>query len=147
MRDHKTQRGFTLVELMVSVVIVSILAAIALPYYNSFTAQSRRTEGINALSQVAALQERWYTENGTYVANLTALGLANSGSNTTENGLYTFNLIAASTTCPIIDCFILEAKPATGSAHADDTYWYRIASDGLRQTYDKEADSWSNGWK
>ncbi len=139
--------GFTLLELMVTLVIVSILAAIAVPYYDNFTRKSRRTEGINALVQVAALQERWFTENGTYTSDLSELGLESAGLNTTENGFYEFGVVAATVGCSLADCFQLEARPATGTPHADDKYWFRIASDGLRQTFDVDAGSWSNGWK
>lgn len=142
----KQQRGFTLLELMVAMAIVALLAAVALPYYESFTQQSRRTEGINALVQVAALQERWYTENSTYTANLLDLGLDNAVTNTTDNGFYTFGLIASSPGCPIAECFVLEARPAAGSPQETDNFWFRIASDGLRQIYDVDGGSWSNGW-
>lgn len=142
----KNFAGFTLLELMVTLVIVSVLAAISVPYYDSFTRKSRRTEGINALVQVASLQERWFTENGTYTTNLSELGLDNASSNTTENGFYQFGLVAGTIGCAIIDCFVLEARPAPGTPHADDNFWYRISSDGLRQTFDVDAGSWSNGW-
>ena len=147
MAINKTKSaGFTLLELMVTLVIVSVLAAIAVPYYDDFTRKSRRTEGVNALVQVAALQERWFTENGTYTSNLTELGLQNAGTNTTENEYYEFGLAPSSAGCAIADCFVLEAQPTPGSPQEEDKFWFRIASDGLRQTYDVDAGAWSNGW-
>jgi len=139
--------GFTLLELMIAVLIVALLASIALPAYDEFSQKSRRTEGLNALLQVAALQERWFTENGTYTANLTELGLAAAGTNQTDGGYYDFGLVAPTGGCAIADCFVLEAKPAPGSAQADDEFWFRIASDGLREIYDTDAGSWSRGWE
>lgn len=46
----KSQKGFTLIELMIVIAIIGILAAIALPAYQNYTARAQVTEGINILS-------------------------------------------------------------------------------------------------
>lgn len=81
--DLKAQRkmklknsGFTLIELMIAVAIVGILAAIALPQYTSYTIRARRTECRAALMQVMQQQERYFTQQNTYLAYLsTAAGI------------------------------------------------------------------------
>ena len=64
----KKIKGFTLIELMIVVVIVAILAAVALPAYQDSVNKGRRTDGQNALLNTAALQERFYSDNGFYGA-------------------------------------------------------------------------------
>jgi type IV pilus assembly protein PilE len=60
------QAGFTLVELMITVVILSILVAIALPAYNSQVLRSHRTDAKTALLDLASREERYYSTANAY---------------------------------------------------------------------------------
>jgi type IV pilus assembly protein PilE len=61
------QTGFTLVELMVTVLVVGILTAIAVPAYRSYVLRATRAEAKQALLARASDLERCYTRNNTYV--------------------------------------------------------------------------------
>ena len=79
--------GFTLIEVMITVVILGILAAIAYPSYTQYIAKSTRSEAHAALMRLANLQEQYYLDNRTYATDMTKLGLS-ANPFITENGHY-----------------------------------------------------------
>jgi len=66
MMPHRHNKGLTLLEVLVVVAIVGILAAIAIPSYNSYITRARRSEAKTVLEQVRAAQEMWRAERGSY---------------------------------------------------------------------------------
>jgi type IV pilus assembly protein PilE len=66
--------GFTLIELMVTIVIASVLLAIAVPSYQSQIRKSRRVEARNALLDLAAREERFFSTANTYTNDPASLG-------------------------------------------------------------------------
>jgi len=79
-RAGTRQAGFTLIELMVVVVIVTILVSIAVPSYQSQVRQSRRTEAKTALLDLAGREESYFGTNGsTYTGVATNVGYAAFG--------------------------------------------------------------------
>lgn len=59
-------RGFTLIEVMITVAIVAILAAVALPSYREQVDKSRRAEARGQLLETAQFMQRFYSQNDRY---------------------------------------------------------------------------------
>jgi type IV pilus assembly protein PilE len=85
-RKHQSV-GFTLVELMVTVAIVSILATIAVTSYSSQVLKSRRTEAKSALLDLAGREERLFSTTNAYTNLEASLGYALAGSTTVMTGM------------------------------------------------------------
>lgn len=64
---RRNQRGFTLVELMIVVIIVGILAAVAIPMYQGATERAKASEAVAALGTIRGAMRVYYAEHGTYV--------------------------------------------------------------------------------
>ena len=73
----KSQRGFTLIEVMVVVAIVAILAAIAVPSYRDYIIKSNRAAATSFMLQAANREEQIMLDMRSYVAVASAAGNAN----------------------------------------------------------------------
>ncbi len=65
-------RGFTLIELMITIAIIAILAAIALPSYSDYVRRGRLTEGLSTLSSQRVKMEQFFQDNRTYAGTCAA---------------------------------------------------------------------------
>jgi type IV pilus assembly protein PilE len=101
------QLGFTLIELCIVVVIVAILAAVAIPSYQSYVKESRRQEAQQGLLTLSLLMERSFARTGSYpIATLPSADL--------PTAYYSFSLDASSS----VSTFKMQAAPI-GSQSGD----------------------------
>ena len=63
----RTEHGFTLIEVMITVAIIAILAAVALPSYTQYLLRAKITEAASSLSDMRLKMERYCQDNRTYV--------------------------------------------------------------------------------
>lgn len=118
---HPTrERGFTLIEVMITVAIVAILSAIALPAYTAYVQRSRVPPALDALSALATRLEQRFQDSGSY-ANGDACGVAMP---TTEN---------FTVTCEVSNGGQGFTATATGSGPVDG-YGFSIDQQGVRAT-------------
>lgn len=97
----KTQKGFTLIELMIVVAIIGILAAVAIPAYSDYLKRSQVAEALGLLAGLKTPTEEWYGSRGTWPTSITGqLGGKLSGKYTTgiaiEGNGYTASMKDAS---------------------------------------------------
>ncbi|HEV6966611.1 type IV pilin protein [Roseateles sp.] len=71
-------RGFTLIEVMITVAIIAILAAVAVPQYTSYVTRSRLADASTGLATMRAQMERYYQDNRTYADSGTFVSPCNN---------------------------------------------------------------------
>ena len=130
------QRGITLLELMIVVTVIGVLAIVALPNYRDFSARARRAEARSALLQIATQQERHYLSNNTYTQDMTRLGFANAGCNTTSGGTYQVCVTAANA-----NTYFATATYQNNDRERNKCLTFRINGAGVK-TSAPEADCW-----
>ena len=113
--------GFTLIELMVTIVVVSILASIAVPAYTHQIRKSRRTDARTALLELASREERYLAVNNAYTNDPASLGYSAFGT-AVGSGYYQLSTptvnAATATSAPT---FSLTASPVSGKGQDLDT--------------------------
>lgn len=154
MRKHNT--GFTLMEVMITVVIVGILAAIAYPSYTNYMATTRRSDATIALTALAAQQEKFFTQCGVYADTIGAAracpapgpagGVIDGGTvsllpgGNTRDGFY--NIVITPGTAPgntMANSFTLTATPLGGQLARDGGVTGKCTTIVLTSTGEKQA--------
>jgi type IV pilus assembly protein PilE len=109
--------GFTLIELMVTIIVASILVALAVPAYTSQIRKSRRTEARTALLDLASREERFNSTNSAYTSSPADLGYSGAAwPVTVGSGYYQITaVVCAAVTCGADTgtgaAFLLTAQP------------------------------------
>ncbi|AVS93976.1 prepilin-type cleavage/methylation domain-containing protein [Paracidovorax avenae] len=116
MKSYASHKGFTLIELMITVAIVGILASIAYPSYREYVAKSRRAEARAVLLAAQQWMERFYSENYRYDKNSAGVAVTDA----TQFPRY----------------FSVSPVPGQGSAVYDISV---VVTDGTRDSYSLKA--------
>ena len=133
------QRGFTLVELMVTVTIIAILSRIAYLSYTKQTIKGNRSAAEAQLVQMAQAEERWYATHDTYSSSASSLGYTQSPPNGTA--IYSLAVNSASNTA-----YTLIADPSTPAQLNKTDGKLKLDSTG-KKTWDSANDgSYSSTW-
>ena len=125
----KKEKGLTLIELLIVIVIVGILAAVAIPTYTGYTQRGRRADAKTALEQLRASQEVFRAENGMYAndathGNALIVLRTNWGGPLATSGVYDITMVSTLTT------FTGTATPNTPGQSGDG--WLSIDQNGTK---------------
>lgn len=109
-------KGFTLIELMIVVAIITIVAAIALPAYSDYVTRAKRADGKTALATLQLAQEKvrancpFYAQGISTVTSCgaTASATTMAGDTTSPDGYYTLSVSSATATA---STYVLVATP------------------------------------
>ena len=88
----KNIRGFTLIELMITVAIVAILASLAYPSYTQYIVRSNRSSAVSFVMNLSSRQEQYNLDARSYTNQLSLLGAATIPSEVANNYSITVNV-------------------------------------------------------
>jgi type IV pilus assembly protein PilA len=114
MRRLGSQKGFTLIELMIVVAIIGILAAIAIPNFLRYQAQSRQAEARTNLGGIFVAETSFFGEQSRF-SNFAEIGFALAG---TSNR---FTYRTHGTTTAGVDSGVAAINAGTGTVEAENT--------------------------
>lgn len=110
----KRQRGFTLIELMITVVIVGLLAAVAYPSYRNSMIKTRRAAAQTALADIAQRQQQYLMDARSFTTSLTDLKV------TLPSDVSTYYTVTITTTAGPPPTFTAQAVPVSSQSQASD---------------------------
>ena len=132
-RGHES--GFTLIELMITVAVVAILAAIAFPSYAMFMQKSRRGDAEATLMDIAQREQQYLLDTRTFAPDVVTLYGANAAIPADVSAYYTIQICQTTAPCAAPGgappTFAIIATPIAGSPQAGD-YTLTLDNTGVK---------------
>ena len=110
-RATRRAPGFTLVEVLITIAVIAILAAVAWPSYESYIRRSKRATAQSALMTIANREQSYLLDLRGYTSSLAAL---NFSAPQELRGDYAFTIVADNAATPRV--FVATATPLNGQA-------------------------------
>ena len=120
------QRGMSLIELLIVIVIVGILAAIAIPSYRAYVIRANRADAKVALLSTAQNLERCYTNSTPYAYNSATCDAAVPRPYLVASGTYEINVI------PAANAYVVTATPQGTQAVDAQCGVFRLTGAGVQ---------------
>ena len=125
--------GFTLIELMITVAVIGILAAIAYPSYINYLIHASRSAAQSFMMDVTNKEEQYLLDSRTYLAVANNSAFSNLGLTvpTEVSSFYTITVASATSST-----YTVQAVPISGTRQASDGT-LTLAQDGTKTPADK----------
>ena len=123
--EMDSQRGVTLIELLIVLIIIALIASFAYPSYRAYVVDTKRTAATSILLQVADRQQQFYMDNKRFTNDLTNLGFANNPLVIADDGSVMANAASPASTYSVslsnvaATTFTVTAAPLHGQAAGD----------------------------
>ncbi len=133
-----SMKGYTLIELMIILGIVGMLASIAVPTFNGYTARAQQTKAMEDITEIAQAMTRFYTENQFMTNTPASIGMGPVS--VIVNPYYTFNIITSVSNTSFYQ--ITGTKKAGVAADID----FRLDSRGTYEHNKDDGNGWVDNW-
>ncbi len=130
----KRTRGFTLIELMITVAIVAILAGVAIPAYEKYVTRGKLADAFSSLTSINLAMQQYYQDNRSYL-DVTSSNTPDpypcASANLPTSQYFTFTCTTSSSNA---NAFTATATGTSSDLTAGHALTYTINQDGTRAT-------------
>ena len=127
------EKGFSLIELLIVIVIVGILLGLSIPAYQDYVMRSHRADAHASLLDIASRQERFVAQNNSYTTEISANNGLGMGTTESREGYYDLG-VAACAGGTIATCYLLTATAKGNQLNDSDCSTITFDSLGTRSS-------------